>query len=140
MTRPRVAATSPVGADEGVTFRRASGRPFIDAAEQPATDFDSRRLDRRLPPSRITRVQARSRLEAELRTIANDLLGPNESDEFPSACAGWVATTTEAAVASVCDSALEALVQALDSLLVGVPPDVARHLDRARARHDFGFA
>jgi hypothetical protein len=117
-----------------------SGRPFIDAAERPATDSDAQRRDRPLSPGHITRVQARSRLEAELRSIAIDLLGPNESDEFPRVCVGWVATTTEAAVASVCDSALEALVQALDSQLAGVPPDVARYLDRARARRDFGFA
>ena len=80
----------------------------------------------------VTRVGAQGRLEGELRSIAIDLLGPNESDEFPAACADWVATTTEAAVSRVSDAALEALVRGLDSLLVAVPPDVARHLDRAR--------
>lgn len=88
---------------------------------------------------KVTRVGAKGRLEDQLRSIAIDLLGPNESDEFPAACADWVATTTEAAVAKVTDSALEALVRGLDSLLVAVPPDVARHLDRANARREAGF-
>jgi hypothetical protein len=74
-----------------------------------------------------------------LRSIAIDLLGPNESDEFPEACADWVAATTEAAVSTVCDAALDGLVQALDALLGDVPPDVARRLDEARVRHDAGF-
>ena len=86
-----------------------------------------------------TRVMARARLEGALRSIAIDLLGTNESDEFPAACADWVATTTEAAVSSVSDSAVEALVRRLDSLLVGIPPDIARQLDRAKVRCDAGF-
>ncbi len=88
---------------------------------------------------RIARVEAKGRLEGELRSIALDLLGPNESDEFAAACADWVATTTEAAVARVSDAALAALVHELDSLIVGVPADVARQLDRAKARHETGF-
>ena len=96
------------------------------------------------PPSgiaqRVSRVGAWARLEDELRSIASDLLGPNESDEFPEACAAWVAATTEAAASNVCDSALDALIQFLDSLLIDVPPDVARRLDEARVRHDAGFA
>lgn len=96
------------------------------------------------PPSgiarRVSRVGAWARLQDELRSIATDLLGPNESDEFPEACAEWVAATTEAAASRVCDSALDALVQSLDSLLIDVPPDVARRLDEARVRHDSGFA
>jgi hypothetical protein len=87
----------------------------------------------------VTRVGAQERLEGELRSIAIDLLGPNESDEFPAVCASWVATTTEALVSRVSDSALEALVRGLDSLLVTVPLDVARHLERAKARHEAGF-
>jgi hypothetical protein len=75
-----------------------------------------------------------------LRSIATDLLGPNASDELPGACADWVAATTEVAASSVCDVALEALVHALDSLLLDAPPDVARRLDEARVRHDAGFA
>ena len=90
--------------------------------------------------SRLSRVAAWARLEDELRSIAVDLLGPNESDEFPQACVDWVAATTEVAASRVCDSALDALVQSLDSLLLAVPPDVARRLDEARARHDAGFA
>jgi hypothetical protein len=88
----------------------------------------------------ISRVKAWSRLADELRSIATDLLGPTESDEFPSACADWVATTTEMAVSRVCDEALDALVQSLESMLTDVPPEVARRLDEARVRHDAGFA
>jgi hypothetical protein len=90
--------------------------------------------------SRVSRVAAWARLEDELRSIAIDLLGPNESDEFHGACADWVAAASEAAASTVCDSALDALVQCLDSLLIDVPPDVARRLDQARVRHDAGFA
>lgn len=88
----------------------------------------------------VSRVAAFARLEDELRSIAVDLLGPSESDELPAACADWVAATTEAAVSDICETALNRLVQALDSLLVGVPPDVASRLDEARVRHDAGFA
>jgi hypothetical protein len=87
----------------------------------------------------ITSVGAWARLEDELRSIAVDLLGPSESDEFPAACADWVAATTKAAATKVCDSALDGLVRALDSLLVDVPPDVARRLDEARVRCEAGF-
>jgi hypothetical protein len=118
---------------------RTDGRPIIDSVAQPVAQFQPNRKDRRLSPRQITSVRARSRLEGELRSIAVDLLGPNESDEFPTACADWAATTIDTAVSDVCDSALEALVQALDSLIAVVPPDVARHLDRARARHESGF-
>jgi hypothetical protein len=84
-------------------------------------------------------VAAWSRLEDELRSIAVDLLGPNETDELPAGCAEWVAATTEKAISGVCDEALDGLVQALESLLVDVPPDIARQLDEARIRHDAGY-
>ena len=85
-------------------------------------------------------MAAWGRLEDEMRSIAVDLLGANGSDEFPAPCADWVAATTQAAVAGVCDAALDGLIEALDSLLIDVPPDVARRLDEARVRHDAGFA
>jgi len=98
-------------------------------------------LDR--PPSgvarRVSRVAARARLEHELRSIAVDLLGPNESDDLPAASADWVAATTQAAISGVCEAALDGLVQALDSLLINVPHDVGRRLDEARVRHDAGL-
>jgi hypothetical protein len=98
-------------------------------------------LDR--PPSgvarHVLRVAAWARLEHELRSIAVDLLGPNESDDLPAAYADWVAATTQAAISGVCEAALDGLVQALDSLLIDVPPDVARRLDEARVRHDAGL-
>ena len=121
---------------------RSDGRPSNDGADQSAT------LVRSDPPPgsgtsgltrRIARVEAKGRLVGELRSIAIDLLGPNESDEFPAACADWVATTTEAAISRVSDAALAALVHELDSLIVAVPSHVARQLDRARARHEAGF-
>jgi hypothetical protein len=87
----------------------------------------------------VSRVRARARLNAELRSIAVDLLGPNESDEFPATCANWVAATAEAAVSTVCDSALATLVETLDSLLDTAPAEVVRELDRARQRQAAGF-
>jgi hypothetical protein len=87
----------------------------------------------------VSRVAAWARLEHELRSIAVDLLGPNESDDLPAACADWVAATTQTAISGVCEAALDGLVQALDSLLIDVPPDVARRLDEARVRHDAGL-
>lgn len=118
------------------------GRAGVDGAEQSATRAE--RNQRHGPfghgvARRISRVEAKGRLEGELRSIAVDLLGPNESDEFPAACADWVATATEAAVTRVTDTALEALVHGLDSLMVAVPADIARQLDRAKARHEAGF-
>lgn len=87
----------------------------------------------------VARVAAWSRLEDALRSIAVDLLGPQALDELPTACAQWVAATTQQAVASVCDDALDRLVLALESRLVDAPPDVARRLDEARIRHDAGY-
>ena len=87
----------------------------------------------------VSRVSGWARLEHELRSIAVDLLGPNESDDLPAACVDWVAATTQAAISGVCEAALDGLVQALDSLLIDVPPDVARRLDEARVRHDAGL-
>ena len=121
---------------------RSDGRAGVNGAERSATPVESN------PPHespaaglarRVTRVGAQARLEGELRSIAVDMLGPNESDEFPTECADWVAATTEVAVSRVSDSALEELVRGLDSLLVAIPPDVAGHLERAKARHEAGF-
>ena len=95
------------------------------------------------PPSgiarHVSRVAAWSRLEDELRSIAVDLLGLNETDELPEEDAEWVAVTTQNAISGICDTALDGLVRALDSLLVDVPPDVARRLGEARIRHDAGY-
>ena len=120
----------------------SDGRPGVDGADPLATlvRTDPRHGGRTHGMGRrIARVEAKARLEGELRSIAIDLLGPNEADEFPTTCADWVATTTEAAVSRVSDAALEALVHELDSLIGAVPPDVARQLERAKARHDAGF-
>ena len=121
---------------------RTDSRVAIDAVEPSATWLEPDPRVERLPSGlagQVRRIGARARLEGELRSIAVDLLGPNEADEFPASCANWVATATDSAVSNVCDSTLEALVQALDSFLVGIPPDVARQLDRARVRHESGF-
>lgn len=123
-------------------MRTVSIGPSAERETQPHPPAWTRQPDR--PPyglaPRVYRVRAWARLEDELRSIATDLLGPNESDEFPEACADWVAATTSAAASSVCDSALEALVASLDSLLMDVPPEIARRLDEARVRRDVGFA
>lgn len=122
---------------------RSDARSSVDAANKTATLVRANVRDESATSGmtrRIARVEAKRRLEAELCSIAIDLLGPNESDEFLAACADWVATTTEAAVSKVSAAALAALVHELDSLIVAVPPDVARQLDRAKARHEAGFA
>lgn len=87
----------------------------------------------------LSRVAARARLEDELRSIAVDLLGPNESDELPAACATWVAAAAQVAISGVSEAALEGLVQVLDTLLVDAPLEVVRRLDSARVRNDAGF-
>jgi hypothetical protein len=111
--------------------------------DHPRTTLQPRaRQPDRPPPSiarHVSRVAAWVRLEDEMRSIAMDLLGPNGSDELPPACADWVEATTHAAVSGVCAAALDGLIQALDSFLVDVPPDVARRLDEARIRHDAGY-
>lgn len=121
---------------------RSDGGPRVDGAEPSAAVVAPNARHEALATGlahEVTRVGARGRLEGELRSIAVDLLGPNESDEFPAVCANWVATTTEAVVSRVSDAALDGLVRGLDALLVDIPPDVARHLDRAKARHQAGF-
>lgn len=87
----------------------------------------------------LARTGARSRLEAELRAIAVDLLGRCQPGELPDDCAEWLATTVEAAVTRVCDTSLAALAETLDSRLGAAPPRVARHLDEAEVRHDAGY-
>lgn len=88
---------------------------------------------------RVTRVRARSRLECELRAIAVDLLGPFESDELPAELAAWVGTATKTAVATVCDTSLSALTDALESQLAKASIDVVRGLNDAGIRHDAGI-
>ena len=109
------------------------------APARPATLTDPDASHTRGLSQRVTRVAAKARLEAELRSIACDLLGPNESDEFPAACAEWLATTTDETVSRVSDAALEALVRGLDSVVIAAPAEVTRRLDRAKARAEAGF-
>jgi hypothetical protein len=100
--------------------------------------------DKRAGPSpwlarSLTRSGARSRLEAELRAIAVDLLGRCQPGELPNDCAEWLATTVEAAVTRVCDSSLASLADALDSHLDDAPPWIAQRLHEAEVRHDAGY-
>jgi len=88
---------------------------------------------------RVARTGAKGRLEGELRSIALDLLGSNESEELPGAYADWVTQATQVAVVTVRDAALESLVFGLDSLLAAAPAHVARDLDRAEARQEAGL-
>jgi hypothetical protein len=74
-----------------------------------------------------------------LRAIAVDLLGRCHPDELPGDCAGWLATTVEAAVTRVCDSSLAVLAETLDSRLDAAPPEIARRLAEAEVRHDAGY-
>ena len=87
----------------------------------------------------LTRTAARSRLDADLRAIAVDLLGRCLPDELPHDCAEWLATTVEAAVTRVCDASLAALAETLDARLDVAPPGFARRLREAEVRHDAGY-
>ncbi len=95
-------------------------------------------LPRMITTSR--QVEARSRLDSELRAIALDLLGLYEGEELPPDCAAWVRATIEAAVSEVSDPAVAMIALRLRSALGGAPTDVARRIDAARLRHEIGFA
>ena len=88
--------------------------------------------------SRVGRVGARCRLAIELRSITIDLLGACVVDDLPPEVAAWVEETTGDVVSTVCDRSLRALIERLDSLLAGAPPDVADRLYEAAARRDAG--
>jgi hypothetical protein len=119
---------------------KTEGRADIRAVGDPPTTTRPARLHQAITTGQVARVGARGRLEAELRSIAINLLGPNETDESSVTCATWVAATTRLAVSKVCDIALDALVRELDTLLADAPPDVVRELRRARLRREAGFA
>ena len=110
--------------DVGFSHRSARGSP---TGRRPASHATSPAW-RRGPASRMSCDRSRSISSVRMSRT-----------NFPQACADWVAATTEAAASRVCDSALDALVRSLDSLLIDVPPDVARRLDE-QVRHDAGFA
>jgi hypothetical protein len=95
------------------------------------------------PPGLIStarQIEARNRLDAELRAIALDLLGLFPADELPRECAAWVRATIEAAVAQVSDPTVAVLALRLRSALGDAPADVARRVEAARLRHEAGYA
>jgi hypothetical protein len=95
-------------------------------------------LSRTITASR--QIEARSRLDAELRAIALDLLDLFQADELPGECAAWVRTTIEAAVSEVSEPAVAVLALRLRSALGDAPADVASRIDAARVRHEAGYA
>jgi hypothetical protein len=127
----------PFGANDHHT---TEGRAGTRAVRDPATGPRPVRSHRASTAGQIGRAGARGRLERELRSIAINLLGPNEADESSVACAAWIAATMSTTVSKVCDTALDALVRELDARLADAPPDVVRELRRARLRHEAGFA
>jgi hypothetical protein len=116
--------------------RDHTGVIALDTAPCLLAEPERQPVGRNVPAGWLARVGARDRLEGALRSIAVDLMGPNEADQLPPACSEM----TRAAVARICDTALDALVQDLDALLAGLPPDVVRQLGRARLRLEAGFA
>lgn len=94
-----------------------------------------------LPPAITTsrQLEARSRLDAELRAIALDLIGLFQADELPGEYAAWVRTTIEAAVSEVSDPTVSVLALRLRSALKDAPADVASRIDAARLRHEAGY-
>ena len=99
---------------------------------------DTGALPRMITTSR--QLEARSRLDSELRAIALDMLGLYEGEELPPECAAWVRTTIEVAVSEVSDPAVSMIALRLRSALGLAPADVARLIDAARLRHEIGFA
>ncbi len=95
-----------------------------------------------MPPTITTsrQIEARSRLDAELRAIALDLLGLFQGDELPGECAAWVRTTIEAAVSEVSEPAVSVLALRLTSALGDAPRYVSSRIDAARLRHEAGYA
>ncbi len=126
----------PLNALEARPLRARDERlaPRSIVEDEPVPTRVSPRLGRAL-----ARTGARTRLAGELREIATDLLGRCQPDELPTDSAAWLVATVDAAVANVCDSALEALVVALDSRLATAPAALVRRLDAAEARHDVGY-
>lgn len=118
--------------------RRVRACLGVGPSVRPAIPVERARPDRWLLSGRAARLGARARLEAELRTIAADVLGPTDADELPSSCAEWITTTVEDVVSRASDAALETLVHGLERSLVNLPPDVARWLRRARTRQETG--
>ena len=94
------------------------------------------------PPMITTsrQLEARTRLDDELRAIALDLLGLYRADDLPGECAAWVRTAIEAAVSEVSDPTVSVLALRLTSALGAAPTDVARRIDAARLRHEAGYA
>ncbi len=99
------------------------------------------RVRRARPPGmadRLAVVQARARLATELRSIAYDMLGPHGPHGLSRECATWLESATEGVVASVCDTSLRMLTDALDRALARATPDVVHGLLEAGARRDAG--
>jgi hypothetical protein len=117
---------------------RRSSRPKTQPFNGPALSQSNVERSPWLTRS-LARTGARSRLEAELRAIAVDLLGRCEPDEVPTDCGQWLAATVDAAVTRVCDSSLAVLAETLDSRLDDAPAAVTRRIDEAEVRHDAGY-
>ena len=92
------------------------------------------------PISLSRQHEASARLEAELRSIALDLLGLYDSEELPPECDAWVRSTVEAAVAGICDPAVAGVAGHLRKELAAAPADIVRRIGQAKRRHEVGFA
>lgn len=88
---------------------------------------------------RAVAVDARKRLEREIRAIALDLLGPTDAAGLSPECAAWLSAATDATVGAVRDGSLSVLIGALDRLLASAPRSVVSELDEARDRRDLGL-
>jgi hypothetical protein len=126
---------------------RTAERPAILPPPVPAPDRPARHAaggQRPAQPSpwlarSLARTRARSRLEGHVRAIIVDLLGGSQPGELPNDCTEWLAAAVDAAVKPICDTSLAALTETLDAELASAPPEVARRLREAGARHDAGL-
>jgi hypothetical protein len=81
----------------------------------------------------------RSRLELELRDVADEIAGRLDRDELSLAQEQLVADAIEAAVAAALPDVVAVLDRELTPRLESLPLDTRLTLARARRRRDFGL-
>jgi hypothetical protein len=81
----------------------------------------------------------RSRVELELRAMADDLVGRPDRDELSRADEELIADALDAAVRAALPDIYEILDRELTPRLEALPPGTRQTLARARRRREFGL-